>query len=143
MQAHQVSDRALKFAANTLPSAHRRSLGALVFNQINDFMVWVLLAAALISGVVGDLVDTLVIVLIVLLNAAIGLVQSWRANQALAALQRLSVAQATVLRGGLVQQVPAHGLVPGDIVLLEAGNQVSADLRLIKALQPMSDYRSG
>ncbi len=135
LQDHQVHDRTLKFGVNALPTAENRSLWSLVLEQFSDFMILVLLAAAVISGVVGDLVDTLVILVIVLLNAAIGLVQSWRADQALAALQRLSAAQATVMRGGQVQQVPAHVLVPGDIVLLEAGNQVPADLRLIKTAQ--------
>jgi Ca2+-transporting ATPase len=135
LQEHQVNDRTLKFGVNALPTAENRSLWSLVLEQFSDFMILVLLAAAVISGLVGDLVDTLVILIIVLLNAAIGLVQSWRADQALAALQRLSAAQATVLRGGQVQQVPAHVLVPGDIVLLEAGNQVPADLRLIKTAQ--------
>jgi P-type Ca2+ transporter type 2C len=107
----------------------------LVLDQFREFMTLVLIAAALVSGVMGEWVDALVIVVIVLLNAAIGLVQSWRADQALAALQRLSEAQAMVLRGGQVQQVPAHVLVPGDIVLLEAGNQVPADLRLLKTAQ--------
>jgi Ca2+-transporting ATPase len=135
LQDHQVNDRTLRFGANALPATDSRSLWSLVLEQFSDFMILVLLAAAVISGVVGDLVDTLVILVIVLLNAAIGLVQSWRADQALAALQRLSAAQATVLRSGQVQQVPAHVLVPGDIVLLEAGNQVPADLRLIKTTQ--------
>ncbi|TXT38770.1 MAG: Ca2+-transporting ATPase [Comamonadaceae bacterium] len=132
---HQVAQRTLEFGANALPSTDTRSLWALLWEQFSDFMILVLLGAAVISGVVGDLVDTLVILVIVLLNAAIGLVQSWRADQALAALQRLSEAQATVLRSGQVQQVPAQVLVPGDIVLLEAGNQVPADLRLIKTAQ--------
>nr|WP_319564169.1 cation-translocating P-type ATPase [uncultured Rhodoferax sp.] len=135
LQDHQIAQRTLEFGANELPTADSRSLWALVLEQFSDFMILVLLAAAVISGVMGDLVDTLVIVVIVLLNAAIGLVQSWRADQALAALQRLSEAQATVLRSGQVQQVPAQVLVPGDIVLLEAGNQIPADLRLIKTAQ--------
>ncbi|WP_396430872.1 cation-translocating P-type ATPase [Limnohabitans sp.] len=135
LQAHQVTHRMLQFGANALPAAERRSLGSLVLEQFSDFMILVLLAAAVVSGLLGDLVDTLVIVSIVLLNAAIGLVQSWRADQALAALKKLSAAQATVLRGGQVQQVPAQGLVPGDIVLLEAGNQVPADLRLFMTAQ--------
>ena len=135
LQAHQVTHRMHQFGANVLPAAERRSLGSLVLEQFSDFMILVLLAAAVVSGLLGDLVDTWVIVSIVLLNAAIGLVQSWRADQALAALKKLSAAQATVLRGGQVQQVPAQGLVPGDIVLLEAGNQVPADLRLFKTAQ--------
>ncbi len=133
--ADQISQRTVKYGANELPTATRRSLWALVADQLSDFMILVLIAAAVISGVMGDLVDTLAILVIVVLNAAIGLVQSWRADQALAALQKLSAAQATVLRSGQVQQVPAHVLVPGDIVLLEAGNQVPADLRLLKTAQ--------
>jgi Ca2+-transporting ATPase len=135
LHAHQIDDLTLRFGPNELPAAEHRSLWSLVLGQFSDFMILVLIAAAAISGAMGDVADAIVIVVIVLLNAAIGLVQSWRADQALAALQHLSQAQATVLRGGRVQQVPAHVLVPGDIVLLEAGNQVPADLRLIKTAQ--------
>lgn len=131
----QVSQRQLEHGPNALPDAGQRSFWALLLEQFSDFMILVLIAAALVSGVIGDLVDTLVILVIVVLNAVIGLVQSWRADQALAALQRLSAAQATVLRSHAVQQVPAHALVPGDIVLLEAGNQVPADLRLVHIAQ--------
>ena len=135
LQAHQISQRTLKYGANALPTAIQRSLWSLVLDQFSDFMILVLIAAAVVSGLMGEWVDALVILIIVLLNAVIGLVQSWRADQALAALQRLSEAQATVLRAGQVQQVPAQVLVPGDIVLLDAGNQVPADLRLIKTAQ--------
>jgi len=132
---HEVAQRALQHGPNELPSQGRRSLWAMLLEQFSDFMILVLLAAAVISGVVGDRVDALVIVTIVLLNAGVGLVQAWRADQALAALQRLAASQATVLRGGQIQQVAAQGLVPGDIVLLEAGNQVPADLRLLQIAQ--------
>jgi len=135
LQAHQISQRTLEFGPNALPTAMQRSVWSLVLEQFSDFMILVLMGAAVVSGLVGEWTDALVIVVIVLLNATIGLVQSWRADQALAALQRLSEAQATVLRGGQIQQVPAQVLVPGDIVLLEAGNQVPADLRLIKTAQ--------
>ena len=136
LSEQQVSQRTQQYGANELPtSSSRRSLWSLVVDQFSDFMILVLIAAAVISGVIGDLVDTLVILVIVLLNAAIGLVQAWRADRALAALQKLAAAQAMVLRDGQVQQVPAIALVPGDIVLLEAGNQVPADLRLLKIAQ--------
>ena len=135
LKTRQVDQRTLEFGANALPAAAKRSVWHLVLDQFSDFMILVLIAAAVVSGVLGEWVDALVILVIVLLNAAIGLVQSWRADQALAALQRLSEAQARVLRDGRVQQVPAQVLVPGDIVLLEAGNQVPADLRLFKTAQ--------
>ena len=135
LREDQIAHLALQHGANQLPTSAGRSVWSLVMDQFSDFMILVLIAAAVISGVVGDLVDALVILVIVLLNAVIGFIQAWRADQALAALQRLSAAQATVLRSGQVQQVPAHVLVPGDIVLLEAGNKVPADLRLIEIAQ--------
>jgi len=135
LNPEQVAQRTLAHGANELPSASRRGLGALLIEQFRDVMILVLIGAAVVSGVVGDVADTLVILLIVLLNAAIGLAQAWRADQALAALKRLAAAQATVLRGGQVRQIPASALVPGDIVLLEAGNQVPADLRLLGIAQ--------
>jgi Ca2+-transporting ATPase len=135
LHAHDVAQRALQHGPNALPGGASRSVWALLWEQFSDFMILVLLGAAVISGLVGDLVDTLVILTIVLLNAAIGLVQAWRADQALAALQRMAASQATVMRGGQVQRVAARALVPGDIVLLEAGNKVPADLRLLQIAQ--------
>ncbi len=139
LHEHEVTQRFQQHGANALPTSDRRGLWPLVIAQFSDFMILVLIAAAVISGVVGDLVDTLVILVIVVLNAAIGLVQAWRADRALAALQQLAAAQATVMRASQVQQVPAHALVPGDIVLLEAGNQVPADLRLLEIAQLQVD----
>ena len=131
--------RAAQHGPNTLAQPRQRSPWALLLAQFRDFMVLVLLAAAGVAGALGEWVDTLAIVLIVLVNAAIGTVQAWRADQAMAALRRLAAAQASVLRGGEVQQVPTAALVPGDIVLLEAGNQVPADLRLIEMAQLQVD----
>ncbi len=127
---------------NEMPSAAKRSLLRLFAAQFTDFMVLVLLAAAVVSGLIGDLIDTIAILVIVLLNAVIGFVQSWRADQAMAALKQLATAQATVVRSSQTQEVPARDLVPGDIVLLEAGNKVPADLRLIRTAQLQVDESS-
>ncbi|ART54902.1 ATPase [Acidovorax carolinensis] len=135
----EAAQRAHQHGANELQDHARRGPLALLADQFKDFMVLVLLGAAVISGVIGDLTDTLVILVIVVLNAIIGFVQAWRADQAMAALRQLSAAHATVLRGGEVQVVPASVLVPGDIVLLEAGNQIPADLRLIEIAQLQVD----
>jgi Ca2+-transporting ATPase len=135
----EATQRALQHGANELQDHARRGPLELLADQFKDFMVLVLLGAAVISGVIGDLTDTLVILVIVVLNAIIGFVQAWRADQAMAALRQLSAAHATVLRGGEVQVVPASVLVPGDIVLLEAGNQIPADLRLIEIAQLQVD----
>ena len=127
---------------NEMPSAAKRSLLRLFAAQFTDFMVLVLLAAAVVSGLIGSLIDTIAILVIVLLNAVIGFVQSWRADQAMAALKQLATAQATVVRSSQTQEVPARDLVPGDIVLLEAGNKVPADLRLIRTAQLQVDESS-
>lgn len=132
LQQAQAQERTARYGANALQTHERRGWLALLADQFKDFMVLVLLAAAVIAGLIGELADTLAIIVIVLLNAVIGFVQSWRADKAMAALRLLAAAQATVLRGGEVQVVAASTLVPGDVVLLEAGNQIPADLRLIE-----------
>ena len=116
--------RSATHGANELAAGQDRPWWHLLADQFRDFMVLVLLGAAVISGLVGEVTDTLVILVIVVLNAVIGFVQAWRADQAMAALRQLAAAHATVLRSGAVQVVPATALVPGDIVLLEAGNQI-------------------
>jgi P-type Ca2+ transporter type 2C len=135
LRRQQVAELARRHGANALPQSAGRSISALIIEQFSDFMILVLIGAAVISGLIGDAVDTVVILVIVVLNAAIGAVQAWRADRALAALRQLAAARATVVRDGEVRQVPAQELVPGDIVLLEAGNQVPADLRLIEIAQ--------
>ena len=131
----EAGERIQRHGPNELTSKAGSSWLSLLADQFNDFMILVLIAAAVVSGVIGELVDTLAIVVIVVLNAVIGFVQDWRADKAMAALQQLAAAHATVLRDGEVRQIPAAGLVPGDIVLLEAGNLVPADLRLIEMAQ--------
>jgi Ca2+-transporting ATPase len=98
-------------------------------------MILVLIAAAVVSGIVGSLSDTIAIVVIVVLNAALGFTQELRAQRALAALRRLAAATAGVVRDGRRCTVPAADLVPGDVVVLEAGSIVPADLRVIEAAQ--------
>jgi Ca2+-transporting ATPase len=135
LDLEEVAERARRHGRNELPAAPPRGIGALLADQFRDLMILVLVGAALLSGVLGDWVDTAVIALIIVLNAAIGVVQAWRADRALAALRKLAAAQAVVLRAGRTRKVAAHELVPGDVVLLEAGNQVPADLRLFEAAQ--------
>ena len=139
LDAAQVRSRAEVHGPNELLTQAQRGPLTLLGDQFKDFMVLVLLAAAVVSGLIGDLIDTIAILVIVLLNAVIGFVQAWRADRAMAALRKLAAAQATVLRAGQIEQVRASALVPGDIVLLEAGNQVPADLRLIEITQLQID----
>jgi Ca2+-transporting ATPase len=100
--------------------------------QFKDVMILILMAAAVISGILGDLTDTIIIFVIVILNALLGFYQEYKAERALDALQRMTSLQAQVMRDGQLIRIDAAELVPGDIVVLEAGNSVPADLRLLE-----------
>ncbi len=137
----EAAERLARYGVNALPERGRRSLLALALSQFGDFMVMVLLAAALVSGLIGDPEDTIAILVIVLLNALVGTVQERRADNAIAAMRKMAAPDARVLRDEAVVTVEAGQLVPGDVVLLEAGNVVPADLRLL-AVEDMSTDES-
>lgn len=118
---------------NVLVEAPPRSRLALFTAQFADYMILVLLGAAVIAGAVGDLADALVIAAIVVLNAVIGFVQEYRAERAMAALKAMAAPVATVIRGGAPHMEPAAQLVPGDVVHVEAGAIVPADLRILQS----------
>jgi Ca2+-transporting ATPase len=130
--AAEAEARLRRHGPNAIREAARRSPWRMLLDQFADFMIIVLMAAAVVSGLIGEAEDTLAIVTIVVLNAVIGFVQEYRAEKAIAALRKLAAANARVLRDGHVREIPAAGLVPGDIVLLEAGGLVPADLRLLQ-----------
>jgi P-type Ca2+ transporter type 2C len=102
-------------------------------DQFRDFMIIILIIAAIISGVAGDMVDTIIIMVIVLLNATIGFVQEYRAEKTMEALRDMATPHAKVLRNGKITEILSTAIVPGDIVSLEAGQLVPADIRLIEA----------
>ena len=135
LSTDEARRRAAVCGANEIPEPPRRPPWRMLVEQFTDFMIVVLIAAAVISGVIGDAEDTVAIVVIVLLNGIIGFTQEYRAERAIAALKLLAAATATVRRDGGVVTLPAAQLVVGDIVLLEAGNIVPADLRLLEAVR--------
>jgi len=118
---------------NEIEAERPASLIELLVHQLADVMILLLLAAAIISGLVGDIVDTIAILVIVVLNATIGVIQEYRAQRAIAALRRLAAPVAVVLRDGTQRRIPAHEVVPGDVVLIEAGDVVPADFRVIES----------
>jgi Ca2+-transporting ATPase len=116
---------------NELPEAPPPSLVKLFLSQFTSVIVWVLIGAAVISGLLEDWIDAAAILAIVLLNGVLGFVQEFRAERSLAALRKMSVATARVFRDGVFRSIPARELVPGDLIVLEAGDRVPADARLI------------
>ena len=122
----------LEHGPNELVEKKKRTLFLMFLDQFKDFMILVLLAAAVVSGIIGEAADTIAIIVIVVLNALIGFVQEYRAENAMAMLRKMSAQSALVLRDGSPVSVPASQLVPGDLVILETGKIVPADLRLIE-----------
>ncbi|MDE2284129.1 MAG: calcium-translocating P-type ATPase, PMCA-type [Hyphomicrobiales bacterium] len=133
LSEEEAARRIERDGPNEIRERGRRSMVAMALAQFHDFMILVLVVAAIVSGVIGEASDSVVIVAIVLLNAAIGFVQDYRAERAMAALKRLSALKATVVRDGQARTIAATQIAQGDIVLLEAGNAVPADLRLVEA----------
>ncbi len=122
-----------RYGRNELVEGRRRTVLAMLLGQFADFMIIVLIAAAVIAGIIGEVSDTAAIVVIVILNAVLGFAQEYRAEQAMTALKKLAAASAVVIRSGKHQTIPGSELVPGDIVVLDAGRVVPADLRIIEA----------
>ena len=132
--SHEAAQRKMdEVGPNELIGKNRKPAWKIFLNQFKDFMILVLLAAAIVAGIAGDLTDTIIIVVIVVLNAIVGFVQENKAEEAMEALKRISALKAQVLRDGKHITIDSSVLVPGDLVLLEAGNIVPADLRLVEA----------
>ena len=134
LSSAEVEKRLQYYGQNQLREAPRPGFLALLWAQLNNFVVILLIVASVISALLGDYVEAAAIMAIVVLNSVLGIVQEQRAEQALAALKKLAAPDAQVLRDGVRRSVPSYNLVPGDIVFLEAGNFIPADLRLLEAV---------
>jgi Ca2+-transporting ATPase len=133
LAAADAAERLLVHGPNALVESGKKPVWRLFVEQFTNAMIIVLLVAALITALLGDLKDTIVILAIVILNGVVGFVQEYRAEQALAALKRMASPSARVVRDGEAGQLPAPEVVPGDLVRLEAGDVVTADMRLLEA----------
>ena len=132
LSSAQAQARLKTFGPNELVETQRPGLYRLILDQFNNFIVILLILASIVSALFGDYVEAAAILAIVLLNATFGVIQERRAEQELDALRELSAPEAHLIRDGHRQTLPARELVPGDLVLLEAGNYVPADLRLVE-----------
>jgi len=132
LSTEEARDRLLSYGPNKIREIKKRTVLQMILDQFKDFMILVLIAAAVVSGIIGELKDTIAILVIVILNAVIGFIQEYRAEKAIEALKMMAAQIATVIRDGLPTSISASEIVPGDTVLLEAGNIVPADIRLIE-----------
>jgi P-type Ca2+ transporter type 2C len=133
LSAEEARQRAEKFGPNKLTESKREGPLKILVNQFKNVMVLVLLVAAVISAITHDISDAFVILIISVVNAVIGFIQEYKADKAMAALAQMAQPQAKVLRQGRVQEVPSSDLVPGDLVLLEAGSRIPADVRILES----------
>jgi len=134
LSATAAEEKLAQLGPNELQEGKKKSIPAIILAQFKDLMILILIAAAVISGIIGDLTDTIVILVIVLLNAVVGFIQEYRAEKAMQALKQMAVTQARVLRDGSIAWISSRELVPGDVVLLEAGNAVPADARITESV---------
>lgn len=132
MNENEIQKRRRKWGANRLKQTPGPSLLALFLSQFRDFLVLILLGATLISGLLGEYIDGITILFIVILNAFLGTLQEFRAERSLRALQKLAAPHAVVWREGTSRAVAAEEIVPGDIVILEPGDKVCADMRILE-----------
>jgi P-type Ca2+ transporter type 2C len=129
----EARQRLEQVGPNQLTEAPQTSFWKMLWQQFNSFVVILLIVASIVSALLGDYIEAAAIITIVILNAALGVFQERRAEQALAALRKLAAPDAHVIRDGSREVIPSSQLVPGDLVLLEAGNFVPADVRLLEA----------
>ena len=133
LTSNEVNLRLEKYGTNDLKEENKKSFFSKIVAQFSDFLILILIAAAIISVFVGEAQDAMVILAIVIVNAFLGIYQEGRAEKALDALKKMSSPNAKVVRNGSIEVVPANTLVPGDIVALDAGDIIPADLRLMES----------
>lgn len=131
----EAQRRLQEFGVNRLPEQKRASTFKLFLNQFSSFIVWLLIAAAFIAGLLGEWIDVAAIGVIVILNALLGFFQEFRAEQSLAALRKMVSPSSKVVRDGELRTISSLEIVPGDLILIEAGDRIPADGRIIQSVE--------
>ena len=134
LSSEEAARRIEQYGRNELKEKPRPTFLKMVFDQLNNFVVILLIVASIVSALLGDWIEAGAIMLIVVLNSVLGVIQESRAEEALAALKKMASPESQVMRDGRRVSVPASELVPGDVVILESGNFIPADVRLIEAV---------
>ena len=133
LSASEAAQRLAANGPNELKEGKRISPLQIFLGQFKSLIIWILIVAGIVSGVLGEVVDAIAILAIVVLNAVIGFYQEFSAEKSIAALKKMTAPQAKVRRDGQIMVIPASGIVTGDILALEAGDLVAADARLLEA----------
>jgi Ca2+-transporting ATPase len=145
--AHGLSDeealiRLKKSGANKLLAEKKKSIFLMFFTQLKNWLIYILLGAVVITIFMGEYVDAVIIILVININAILGVVQEVKAGKAIEALQKLTFPKALVRRNGVVKEIDSENIVPGDILILDAGRIISADIRLIESINLKVDESS-
>lgn len=132
LSSKEAKERLVKYGPNQFEEGEKASIWKMLWTQINSLLIWILLGAAIISAIVGEVTDAIIILLVVVLNAIIGVVQESKAEKALEELKKMSTPKAVVRRDGEIVEIASEEVVPGDLVMIDAGRSIPADLRLIE-----------
>jgi Ca2+-transporting ATPase len=133
LSEEEVKLRLEKYGMNKLKGKPKKSLITLFLSQLKDMLIYVLIGAAIITLAIGEITDSVIILLVIILNAVIGVIQEYKAGKAVEALQKMTTPRSLVRRNGEAKEINSEEVVPGDIVILDAGRYVPADLRLIES----------
>lgn len=139
LSQEEVKERKQKYGKNKLKDKPKESILIKFIKQFNDFMIIILIIASIVSAVISrvqgenDYIDSIIIIAIVVLNAIMGVIQEAKAEKSIEALQEMTPPRAKVIRNGITNEINAEEVVPGDIIILEAGNYVPADSRIIES----------
>ena len=130
-----ASERLTEYGKNEIEDTKKKTVWQIILHQLSDFMILILIVVAIVSGFLGDLTDTFIILAIIIINATVGFIQEYRSEKAMEALKNMVPSYARVIREGNTLEIAAVELVPGDVVLLEAGNIIPADIRFFETHQ--------
>lgn len=133
LSSEEAAKRLVKYGENKLAAKKGKTLIQLFLSQLNDVMIYILLVASVISLLLGEASDAIIIAVVILINAVVGIIQEAKAEKALDALKKLSTPKAVIKRDGELKEIASEELVPGDIVVIDAGRYIPCDLRLIES----------
>src|SRR4030065_1525005 len=142
LSQEEAQHRLAEFGHNELTAGEKISPWKIFLEQFKNFLIIILLVAVILSAIVGEVADAIVIFVIILFAAGLGFIQEYRAEKAMEALKKMAAPMASVLRNGKEEEIPSRELVPGDIIILRTGDKIPADARLIEAVNLKADEAS-